>query len=88
MLTITKGVSNMTYKHLEDLHMVFHFAQIVLVWTLLHKSVLWVFRNDIRSFNILFGAMYIAFYYFEMKSLRIIIVVILSVINSLQLLSK
>jgi len=82
------GVSNMTYEYLEDLHMIFHFAQIVLVWTLLHKGVLWVFRNDMRSFNILFGAMYMVFYYYDMKVLRIITVVILSIINCLQLLSK
>lgn len=78
----------MLYDHLEDLQMIFHFARIIIAWVLLHKSVLWIFRNDMRSFNILFGTMYLIFYYYDMKALRIITVMILSIMNCLQLLSK
>jgi len=78
----------MLYDHVEDLQMIFYAARMIIAWVLLHKSVLWVFRNDIGSFNILFGSMYLAFYYYDMKVLRIIIVIVLSIINSLQLLSK
>jgi len=78
----------MLYDHVEDLQMIFYAARMIIAWVLLHKSVLWVFRNDIRSFNILFGAMYVAFYYYDMKALRMVTIMILSIINSLQLLSK
>jgi hypothetical protein len=78
----------MFYDHLEDLRMIFYFARIILAWVFIHKFVLWIFRKDIWSFNILFGAMYIVFHYYDMKTLRIITVMLLSIINSLQLLSK
>jgi hypothetical protein len=78
----------MVYDHVEDLQMIFYAARMIIAWVLLHKSVLWVFRSDMRSFNILFGAMYLAFYYYDMKALRMIIIIVLSIINSLQLLSK
>ena len=78
----------MLYDLVLDVQMIFYVARFILLWTLIHKSILWACRNDIMPFNATFGAMYIIFLYSDMEGLRIVTGVILFIINCLHLLSK
>ena len=73
---------------LLDFQMLCYYAKIILLWVLIQKCILWVFRNDMMPFNAMFGAMYVAFLYSDMEALRITTSVILFIINGLYLLSK
>ena len=78
----------MLYDLQHDFETVFYFVRIILVWVLIYKGILWLSRNEIRSFNILFGSMYMIFLYYDMDAVRIIVATILCIINGLHILSK
>ena len=83
-----KDVQTMLYELQQDFEIIFYFTRIVLLWVLFHKGILWISRNDLSSFNMMCGILYLTFLYHDMDSFRITTIMTLFVINSLHLLSK
>jgi hypothetical protein len=78
----------MFHTFVNDILAVLYLTHYIAVWILFYKTVIWLCRNDIETFNLLFVSAYIVSTLYEAERLRIGIATIICLVNWLYILSK
>ena len=78
----------MLHTILDDILVILYLTHYIAVWILFYKIAMWLCRNDIETFNLVFVSAYIVMFLYELQRLRIGIAIIICHVNWFYILSK